>query len=308
MIKLQNELLSVAILPDFGGKISSIKSLRSSKEFLIQPEFSTNSDVKLTPEMDFLPPYAFGFDECFPTISESSVMIESDKVTYPDHGELWTSAFDHSISQDENNCTLWVSGSKFNYRFHKEISLIDDRMHIDYSLENLSSVVLKYLWSAHPLLSVDKGDEILLPDGIDKMVVNYSNIEQWIKGDEIEWPISYGNLELKYVQDKTTNLALKIFAKDLVNGKAGLYTPSSDETILFTFDTDSFDCLGRWLCYGGWPETSSSKDYTVAIEPTDCAFDALSEAIMNNQNKELAAGNKVSWAQDITIFQGRVTP
>ncbi len=307
-IDLRSSQIKVSIIPEHGGKISSIKSLNSGQEFLIQPESESLSNIRLKHGMEFKPPFSYGFDECFPTVSESTVLIDNKAIIYPDHGELWTASFEHKLIENDRKCLLTYKGHKNNYIFSKEIKLFSNVITIIYRLTNNSDKDFHYLWSAHPLLSVDKGDELLLPEGIKNVEVFYSSKSHWNKGDQIDWPILFNDSTLNFVQNPWAEIALKVFARNLSIGKASLYRAKTNETIQFQFDTYRVGSLGIWLCYGGWPENTFNKDYAVAIEPTNCPTDSLSEAIDFNIQKTLKPHESVSWFQNISIMHGRITP
>lgn len=303
MIKLQNDVVSVEILPSTGGKISSIKSVATGLEFLLQPE----KDVEVpTSGMDFLPPYAYGFDECFPTITECKVKVVDKVINYPDHGELWTSSFKTKLV-DSNHCILTAEGVNFPYIFQKEIFLTEKGLKIEYGVENKAEVGFEFIWSAHPLLAIELNDEILLPSDNETVEVYYSSVARWKKGDILRWPIVLDNVQLNYAQTRSTNLALKVFAKELKTKKSGFYRVAGDQTIVFSFENTMTDNLGIWICYGGWPLQMPKRDYTIALEPTSNAEDSLADAIQKKQNYSLKPGETVTWSQEIEIYKGRIS-
>ncbi|RNC83211.1 MAG: hypothetical protein ED557_10935 [Balneola sp.] len=303
-IVLENGQLRVSILPECGGKISSIKSNKSGTEFLLQPSQTISNERDLQYGMSFLPPYAFGFDDCFPNIAKTTLRLPIGERDYPDHGELWTSKFNYEINGREKSCKIETNGVFQEYIFKKKVSLNGKRLLIEYELENTSDTELNYIWSAHPLLEVDPEDEILLPEGIRHFEVYYSNIQSLLKGDHLQWPINVRNVALANVQEPWKEIALKLFANNISSGKAGFYRKKSDESIVFNFDTYHLRHLGLWLCYGGWPESSEEKQLTVAIEPTNCDTDCLSEAIQQGKHTSLMPGKSNSWFFELCIEPG----
>ncbi|MEW6702928.1 MAG: hypothetical protein AB1298_09460 [Bacteroidota bacterium] len=248
-----------------------------------------------------------GFDECFPTVSACGKDLNEDKkYCFPDHGELWSRKWKFSYGQDF--VTLFIEGIKTKYLFEKKIRIIEDSIEIAYSVRNLSSDAFPYIWSAHPLLKISKGDKILLPENIDTVSLHWASDPLIGKpGDLLNLPfliLEQNEFDFSIVPDKSVDIALKCFTEKLSKGYAGLYKKEKDETILFTFDTDEIPYLGIWLCYGGWPNDSKRKHYTIGLEPTNGNSDSLSEAVMKDNYSELCPFGEDNWTLKITLTQG----
>lgn len=300
---LENEELSISLLPGLGGKMTRLVNKRTGTQFLKELE---NRAGELTPPsmgFEFKPPYAFGFDECFPTVAPSHYPFNERVIQWPDHGELWTQEWEYE--QYESRIVLKATGVNMLYEFQKEISLKGNEIEISYSLKNNSYRPFDYIWSAHPLLEIDEADELLLPENVDEVSVYYSAKEKEAK-EKADWPFMNGNeKDYSVVQPRSKDLAMKLFAENMKTGKAGLYRKKHDETILFGFDTKKTPHLGLWLCYGGWPENAENGSYTVALEPTTASFDKLSEAIEKGQNRSIEPGEINTWDMSVIILNGK---
>ena len=88
---LENELTSMVLIPEIGGKVVSIKSLATECEFLWQDDtrpYATPHYGELFANYD-----ASGFDECFPSIGQCAYPeFPWQGITIPDHGEIWCGA------------------------------------------------------------------------------------------------------------------------------------------------------------------------------------------------------------------------
>jgi hypothetical protein len=62
---LENDLLQVRILPAFGGKITSLRSVRTGEEFLLSP---LKDYRRVSAAADFSESDGGGFDECLPSV------------------------------------------------------------------------------------------------------------------------------------------------------------------------------------------------------------------------------------------------
>lgn len=303
-VVLENEKLRLTLLPDLGGKITVLENKDTGTQFL--KEYVKEEGELKPPKVgfNFEPPYAYGFDECFPTVAPSNYLFNERVIHWPDHGELWTQEWEYEL--DENRMVLKTSGVNLLYEFTKEIILRDNQVVINYSVENKSYEPFDYLWSSHPLLEIDEGDELLIHDMVKEVSVHELNEEGQVKKRKTEWPFVLGDeTDFRVVQPESSHHAMKLFAEQVDNGKAGLYRKRSDETLVFEFNPEKTPHLGIWLCYGGWPEEAEAGSYTVALEPATASFDKLSDAIENNENRVIEAGDQHSWNMTLKILNGK---
>jgi hypothetical protein len=309
-LHLENEYLKVTVLPLTGGKISELIYKKSGTQFFRESVDNINFIPKLSHGSDFLPPHAFGFDECFPNIAPGTFLHENVKIELQDHGEIWTQECTYEAT--ENVIILYSKGIDLKYSFSKRIELIGNTVRIEYQLQSEESTPFKYIWSAHPLLQVDEGDEILLDDTVGDLVVNWaSDPEIGSAGSIVTWPYIHNkqkNLSYLKVQNQEHNIAVKLYAHTLKNGFAGLFRHKTNETLMFSFDTNKMPYLGIWLCYGGWPEQSDDKEFTVALEPAKGGFDALEDAISHNKYSEINPGETQNWHIELSVHNGLTQP
>lgn len=300
---LENESLLVKVLPELGGKIVELVNKNSGTQFLKESNSKFRKITEPSAGFTFDERYAFGFDECFPTVGACHYPFNERMVQWPDHGEIWSQKCE--IEQLENSIILTADGVNVLYEFKKEISLIGNELKIDYRLQNKTYRKFDYLWSAHPLLEIDEGDEILLP-GEETMISIYgSNQESLNKLGGVSWPKLDQKNDFSKTLPRSKKLAIKLFAEHLKKGKAALYRKKRDESISFHFDLSTIPYLGIWMCYGGWPKESSEGDYTLGLEPTTATCDKLSEAIQKGQNMEIKPGETKAWGISLVISNGK---
>lgn len=307
VIELENEELRIAVMPDLGGKMIRLESKQTGTQFLKESPIDYHLYSKPTYGQEFLPPYAAGFDECFPNVSPSKYQFKGEILELPDHGELWTRSW--KFQEHENAISLWTHGEQLNCRFAKHIELNGQNIQITYELESFEEVPFDYIWSAHPLLNIAEDDQIILPDEISEVVLNWtSDPSVGDFGDRLRWPKILGNnsnIDFNYVQNKSLEFAVKLFSDRLTNGKAGLYKQQADDTLLFSFNTDQVPFLGLWLCYGGWPEETQEKEYTLALEPCSARPDSLSEACKWSDQQQISPLSIKCWEIDISVSKGK---
>lgn len=302
---LENELLEVKILPAFGGKISSIRSKLSKEEFLLSPLTSYH---RVSSHAGFDQGDGGGFDECLPSVASCEEILGEAAV--PDHGDLWRVNWqvDSSTTQD---IILHANSTSRLFRLTKRAQLVSSSLILDYSLCNLSHSPATWLWSAHPLLRVEEGDLILLPDEIKEITVEYSSKDQFQQRSRIDWPhaqtLSGSMIDLSSVQARDGMTAYKLFARMGKAGWASLYRRRTGQGLVFRFKPSEIPFLGLWICSGAWPECGDKKQYTVALEPTNTDFDSLADAYRNGHACSLDARKFRHWRLVVQLL-GALAP
>jgi len=304
-VSMENHFLNIIFLPALGGKMIELHNKKTGSQFLQEPQ----SPYHQAAFGDSFDKYdTSGFDECFPTIEESYFFKTGNnhkqETFLPDHGELWSRPWNYEINKD--SLTLSIDGVNLDYNFNKEISINKNQIHISYQLSNKSDYGYRYLWSAHPLLNVEQGNQILIGEEITDVFVNGSSNESIGKyGDILSWPYLDNSTNYSCVQSKQLNHAIKIFTNRLHEGCAGIYKPDTNESILFSFNTSEIPFLGLWLCYGGWPDHNSNKHLTVGLEPTNGRPDSLQKAVARNECPYLESGATDTWSLTLSIINGK---
>jgi hypothetical protein len=300
---VENKHIRATFLPAIGGKMIELSSIATGRQYLLDPQ---------TAESGYRVPYygapfaAFdtsGFDECFPTIAPSTV----DGIEFPDHGELWSRPWHASVNGEE--AVLSIEGIKVPYEFEKKIQLINNKLILNYRLSNRASRPLPYLWSAHPLLKVSPGAQLLLPADVHRVLLHWASSDAvGAFGDILPWPhlrsdgqaVSYAE-----VHDVSLGQAVKCFTDILSKGFAGVYFPATDESLLLEFDPEENPYLGLWLCYGGWPSNGARKHLTVALEPCNGRPNGLADAMTRREAATLAPGDERRWILEMSVWKGK---
>jgi hypothetical protein len=281
---LENADIRVEVAPALGGKFLSLRSKRTSTEWLLPP-LRPYAEAKSTggfEEWD-----GGGFDECLPTVAANG--------TAPDHGEVWRHAWREETAAGSVllRTTALAGAVVFERRAHLEgASLV-----LDYAIENRSDRPQSLLYCAHPLLRVEQGDRILLPAEVHEVVVEGSAGNRLgRRGDGIPWPESEAGEDLSVVGPPDGSQADKLFAGPVKDGWCALVRPSLDEGIELTFSSDVLPYLGLWICRAGWPEAGAAKQYTIAFEPTGAPHDSLADAECDGTAWRLGPGDGRAWA------------
>ena len=290
---LQSDALAIEVLPDEGGRVSSLKSLHSGMEFLTQSH-RCGSYSQPGFHVAFQDGPCAGIEECLPTVGQCGP--ETDGGLVPDHGDFWQLRW-NVTSASSTTLHMFSTGFSRTLRFSKELSLKDDTLCIVYRTENIGSTVQSFLYACHPLLAVSAGDLIVLPREVRELRLDYSRGNRvGSAGTTIAWPESESGIRLDIVGSPDSGTAEMFYTARLSQGCCGIYRRATGETLDIWFDPQRLPYLGLWLCYGGWPDGGSGpRQYAVAFEPTTSGHNTLSAAERSGSAITLDAGAMFDW-------------
>jgi galactose mutarotase-like enzyme len=295
---------AVRILPEFGGKIASIRI--GERELLQQP---LSPITPRTKGMAFDESDASGWDECLPSVAECRVKTAAGEADIPDHGDLWRVEWLPMVKEDHS---VTYRGECFSLPLRLERTLtVTERspgwtLSLDYSVTNFSLDRVPWSWAAHPLFTAEEGDRILLPESIHSLRLEGSGGNRLGRnGDSVEWPVaklaSGGTTDLSVAETATSGIGDKLFTRKLGESEnwCALERQSAGVLIKVKFDSIATPYLGLWICYGGWPERPGPKQVCVALEPATAPVDSL--AVTGPWSRELEAGDCFSWLLEVEI-------
>lgn len=286
VLTLSNGQLSFTLVPELGGKISSIRDQRIGREWLWT---STHLAYRRLPygisyirEGDM-----GGWDECFPTVVPCAYPLEPWRgVTIPDHGEVWPAAWSAAVTGDPSRALTArtaARGTVLPYLFERAITLSAETatLRCDYRIRNLADVDIAFIWSAHPLFAIEPGTHVLLPTdtrvhvwmSVPPHLLSYATVYTWpprVRTADDEW-------DLSHVPDPSARIACKLWSEPLSRGDVALQAPAGEYRV--TFDPMTLPQVGLWINAGAWSGTGGEPYYNLALEPCIGAQDSLAEAI-----------------------------
>lgn len=294
---------TVTLLPQFGGKIASIR-LRD-RELLQTPLAPI---APRTRAMPFDAADASGWDECLPSVAGCTIVTDGGPADVPDHGDLWRVAWE---TLDANGVVATQRGKCFSLPLTLERTLrLSDlprgwRLSVEYKLTNTGTHPVPWSWSAHPLFAAEPGDTIELPASIHSLRVEGSAGNRLgISGASVSWPIAQlpdGASDLSIAYPSSSGFGDKLFAGPLApeDNWCVLKRPGAGVRLRVSFDTSATPYLGLWLCYGGWPSGPGPKQNCVALEPATAPVDSL--ATTGSWSRLLAPGESYSWPMTVAL-------
>lgn len=264
---LGNDDVELAVAPELGAKIISLKNQRTHREWLWHPNdalklFKNNvgDDFSLSPLV--------GIDECLPTISRCTWQGRS----LPDHGEVWSRAWELDIADWEQGIlTTHIRLDASPLVFKRTIRLHGNEVQFDYQLSNLSDGKEDFIWAIHPLFRLVAGDELDLPVSTRKKLDG----EAWVDA------VSSAIPEQK---------CAKAFARPVQEGRAAIKNVAQGDRLEFAWNPTENNTLGLWLTRGGW-----HGHHHFAMEPTNADNDSLAVAASQGRSGTVGPRSSLNW-------------
>ena len=164
---LENNYLSVKILPELGGKVASVFYKPASFELAAQ---SPDGNYRV-PQEAWNPSFekydASGIDDAFPNIDTAVLEYDGRQLEYPDHGEIWSSAF-AVCEQEAAKVRLAFDSERFGYHYEKTLELVGDELVLQYHIVNTSDKKFPCIWTFHGLMRYEEDMKLLLPEDIEE--------------------------------------------------------------------------------------------------------------------------------------------
>lgn len=302
-MRLQNETLQVDVLPENGGRVASIRCLRTGTEFLLDGS-RYGAVAAFSAGAPFEDSDCAGWDECLPTVSLSS--SRSGELDAADHGDLWRRPWT-ILEQGPHSVSLTADCFSHPLTLTRRMHLEAAHLHCDYTLVNRSSTAQPFLYACHPLFAVDPGDDVLLPKDVQDVHLHFSRGNRvGVSGERLSWPLLRRGPEeiaLQRAGSATDGSAEMMYVTSLQSGICALYRAQRQQAVVIRFSLESLPCLGLWICNGGWPEQHGHrKQYAIALEPTVAPFGSLAEAVAAHAAPLLQPGAEFRFSIDVEIL------
>lgn len=288
---IENDMLRIVCLPEFGGRISELTDLRTGRNWIVPGETkgSHRDDAVFGVEQ------AVGWDECFPSVAACDIDAGIWSGPLRDHGALWGRA----ATVQSHAVGLLTKWQGTGYELSRDIRLDGEELHLSYCLRNNSNLVMPFLWSQHLLLSVTEEDQLRLPslDHLQTAFLSHHGKVHETVSIRFPNPDVDGLPDLGHGHPVSEEFAAKLFAAVPDNFVATIKARDGEFSI--TWGSGSIGYLGLWLDYGGWPEDEPVRQ--VCIAPTTAPTESLADAITQGQAIEVPAKSEVSWTMTIRV-------
>lgn len=288
---LANEFVSIAMAPELGGRIVSLRDRLSRREWLDGWWPAAKRRIwHPTDPADFATGPGAGIDECLPTV----LPCEVGGVALADHGELWNQAlvFDHKLAREGVFACRWHLKS-LPLAFERRISIDGNQIRLDYRLENRADAATPFLWAWHPLFSWKLGDQILSSE---KTCLTTD-------GTRLPWPEAEPGNDLSrasFHPDATP--AAKVFLGPLPAGEVSIVAENG-ASLTLGWPASLFPYAGIWITRGFWKGL-----HHWAVEPTNAPVDRLSDLVAPSPVSQLASREVREWTVTVGLAPRSARP
>ena len=284
-VALSTPALRLEADPACGGKLRSLVSLRSGREYFYQ-------DTR--PAFDKTNGYSYhdisGYDECFPTVAGCCGRTPAgDAYDYADHGSLWQASWE--VREDGGTLDMTGEASDVGCTMFRCCSFpAEDTLRLDYRVRNLGRTPVPFVYSAHPLLAANEHTRVVLPREMMRAFCYLATPNFGLSDGE------WFDLPCVVQQDLVGPFSLgrrtfaKLFCDRLHQGRAAIEYPDSGERLVFTFDTATLPHLGLLAAqsYDSLGDGHFAGEFLLALEPTTGIGDDLSTCLQTGTLQTLA--------------------
>jgi galactose mutarotase-like enzyme len=300
---VNTDSLELVLIPSLGAKVSSLRDLRNGREWLWKnprrayasaPHGSSYIQVADTG----------GWDECFPSVMECNYPSPPWEGAFiQDHGELWTQAPELEVVEAEDGVALTTrwKGVELPYSFERTILLASgsERMQFEYRVTNDGDSPIQWIWSAHPILAIEPGMELLVPEDARFNLMGALPSQLVTQKTGLEFPLVLNGVPVSPLPEMP-GYAVKIWSDPLTEGWASLI--AADGELRMRWDTKLLPQLGIWLNLGGWAGDGGAPYYNLGLEPCIGAQDSLADAVTQFHLFEtLNPGEERNWWVEVEL-------
>jgi len=298
--------IELTLIPELGGKISSLRDRRSGREWLWRhPRFPYKRvpyGSSYIAEAD-----TGGWDECFPSVSACSYPSEPwQGIAIQDHGELWSQVPEFEIVERAETLTFrtrW-QGVALPYTFTRTVTLAPNSSVIraNYEVVNNANQSINYVWSIHPLLSIEPGMVLDLPHSARFHVAG--SIPQDLVSPEqtVQYPFAARGLNFPTLPEKSAGCAIKIWSDPLPAGEGWAAIHANDGELQMRWDVALLPQVAAWMNFGAWAADGGTPYYNLGLEPCIGAQDSLADAVSQYQLfATLPPREPVTWWLEIEL-------
>jgi hypothetical protein len=282
VIRIENDFLSMNILPELGAKIFSLVHKPSGRDLLWHNPRLAPAPVAYGASFD--DNWSGGWDELIPNDLPRPA---PDGDLLPDHGEFWSQRADWRIVQaSATTCEVRFStrGRVLPAAFEKTITLTarDSFARIAYTLSNQGPSSFPFLWNIHPALAVNQASWLDVP--AEKGITDPWRESQFIGGASFRWPYAVDHtgaqVDLRRVLGPESGVADMHYLVDVSDGWYAVTDQQARIGFALRFPRAVFPHIWLFRTFGGWrglhtlileASTGYPSDLAVAVRDGTCA-------------------------------------
>lgn len=274
IITIENDQLTVEILPDRGATILSVRENAGGSEFMWRPRWGLRPrdapDIPGSSEAVSMGQYSGGWSSLFP--NAGGVSMEHG-VEWPMHGEVWLASFDGTV--DRSGFVGRTTLVRSPFHFVKQIEIEGNSILVSESATNVGGSDIEVIWNQHvtfaaPLLGPDcvisSSGKLVFADIADPRVDSAHIRSQW----PMHLPPGEQPVDLSRVPPARSAQKRRAFLTGFEGPNASVTVVNQRTNLMaeIRWDASDFPFAWYWLEAGGregfpWFGT----EYVLGIEP-----------------------------------------
>jgi hypothetical protein len=305
-IHVYTGVIELTLIPELGGKINSLRDIRTGREWLWRhPRFPYKQvphGSSYINEAD-----TGGWDECFPSVAQCEYPSTPwQGAAIQDHGELWSQVAEFEINEQSDKVTLLTrwQGIVLPYTFTRVITLKENSsiVHIDYEAANNVDQPINCVWCIHPLLAIEPGMELLLPPSA-RFNVGGSIPPDLVSLDEkLQYPFAASGINFPTLPELSSGRAIKIWSDPLPDGNGWASLRAHGGELKMRWDVTLLPQVAAWMNFGAWAADGGTPYYNLGLEPCIGAQDSLADAVtLHNLFATVSPYGSKTWWLEIEL-------
>lgn len=311
---LENDRLSVCILPEKGADIYRITYLPAGVQLLMQSPWGLKPP-SAGPVEDFLDNYPGGWQELFPNPGDS---VEYAGERLPFHGEAALLPWSWSplrFDDDHAEARFSVDLSKTPFRLERLMRLTpgSSRLTVECRVENRSDQVQHFCWGHHVVLGgdfIEAGCSMQAPAGLIYTPTELYEPEtaHLLEGQRSAWPMATtrippgGEMDLRQIPGPEARQHEDIYLLELERGEVEVINPRLGLGFQLAWDQALFRCIVNWRPLGGAFAPPLTGLYGLGIEPWT-SHRSLTDAIREGEAIRLDPGATLATVLYASVFE-----
>ena len=281
MIYLEAEGIALTMMPERGGKITSLFDTDHDREWLERSDHVLVGPADV--EKSFDEGDMCGWDEMLPTISPCH--YPGADLELLDHGELWRVAWDVT-QQSSNAVSTRAQGHTLPYLFERTLTLDTRSLRVEYRVSTNGVDDLTFLWAAHPLFSLQPGTRMVVDSG--------SRSFDLLHDDGSRTLVSWPQIGVVISDVADVGLGQKFFARAQKEHVAVSLTDADGTRVNLGWRSSEIPWLGIWM-----DNCSLSRRPVAAIEATNGPDDSLEASTLAGQSWTVSPGFDRQWSVEL---------
>ncbi|MCL5985559.1 MAG: DUF5107 domain-containing protein [Actinobacteria bacterium] len=299
---LENELIKITLIPEYGSKIYEFIDKKADRDFLWHnPRLPLRSPVYGSNIDNW---WHGGIDIGIPT--DFACKYEDEELPYM--GELWSLPWNYEIVKrdfKEVSVHTWCYTIIAPLKVELWISLEDDKREIKlkYKVTNVGFNSYNFLFGIHPALDINPSCRLDIP--AKKMMIEWDGPDFPLgeKGTEYIWPYAVDKtgkkIDMRIIPPPSSGRFHFHYAMEITDGWLALTDTKSKQGFGMVFPSDIFKAMMIWFGYGGW-----RNSYCVVVEPWTGYPACLSDAVATGNCSHLEPGEVLEAEAKAMIFEG----